>query len=201
MAKFGRSTGVHDSKVEMSPGDQIQPDLSPKEKLIWSDFPRSSLRHALSSLPSALFGIPFFGIAVFWTYLASEPLRKGLDFESNVSNLIFPMFGIPFILIGAGLLLSPLWAAIKARYTVYAVTDQRLIIKQTFPTSRLRSWEINHINSLTRSGPAKGPGDLFFAEDISFDSENGRTVKKVGFLGIDFPKKLEDEIRKLHNII
>lgn len=196
---FNGSTGLQDSRNKMSPRDQIRPDLSPEEKLVWSDNPKSSLRHALRSLPIALFGIFFFGFAMFWTYLASEPLRNGFDLETNVSGLIFAMFGIPFILIGAGLLLSPLWAAIKARHTVYAVTDQRLIIKQTFPVSRLRSWEINKINSLTRAGAAEGPGDILFAEDISFNGEDGKTFEKVGFIGINDPKTLEDEIRRIQH--
>ena len=200
MAMFGRSTRGNDSRIKMPTRDQIQSDLSPREKLIWSDNPISSFRHALGALPSALFGVPFFGFAVFWTYTASEPLRKSSNFEADGFSLFFPMFGIPFLLVGAGMLLSPLWAAIKARHMIYAVTDQRLIIKQTFPTYKLQSWKIGHIKSLTRLGPARGPGDLMFAEVVSYDGENGKTTKQIGFLGISDPKKLEDKIRKLQNV-
>lgn len=199
MIEFGRLRRGAESKIKKSPREFIQSDLSPRERLIWADIPISPMRHAQNSFSKVLFGVPFFGFAVFWTYGASESLRDGTNVVTDWGSLLFPLFGVPFLLIGAGMLLSPFWAALEARWMIYAVTDQRLIIKQTFPMRRLRSWEISQVKSLTRLGPAEGPGDLMFAEVVRSDSENGDTTEQIGFLGIDNPKKLEDEIRKLRS--
>ncbi len=44
------------------------------------------------------------------------------------SWLFFPLFGVPFLLIGLGMLAAPLWAYLRTRGTVYAVTEGRAVI-------------------------------------------------------------------------
>lgn len=199
MADFGRYRRISDTKFEKTPRGLIQPDIGPSERLLWADKPLSRMRHAQSLMPKALLGVPFLGFALFWTYSASGLLRQGPFPPEDWIDLFFPMFGIPFILVGAGMLLSPVWAAVRARWMIYAVTNKRLIIKQTFPLNKVRSWQISQIDTLDRRGPAEGIGDLIFAEEVRVNHLRGESIKKIGFWGIEDPKRLEDEIRKLQS--
>jgi len=158
--------------------------------------PISISQHAQTVTSKALFGIPFFGFAVFWTWTASTPLREGVDTGITGFEYFFPMFGIPFLLVGLGLLLSPIWMALKARRTVYAITNHRLIIRQAFPKIIVKSWSLDQLGALSRTGPTEGPGSLFFAEEITHNS-NGTHTKQIGFIGIDQPKMLEEKIHEL----
>lgn len=196
MNEFGRNARISSRDTVLSPSQIISPELSRDEKLIWTDKPVSIRQHAQTVIFTMLFGIPFFGFAVFWTWGASAPLRDGVDTGITGFEYFFPMFGIPFLLVGLGLLLSPLWMALKARKTVYALTNHRLIIRQAFPKITIKSWSLDQLGALSRTGPAQGPGSLFFAEEITQNS-NGVHTKKIGFIGIDQPKMLEQKIREL----
>ena len=54
----------------------------------------------------------------------------GMDFPRDqmpfqLISICFPLFGLPFVLIGLGMLTAPHWAKRKALRTAYAVTDRR----------------------------------------------------------------------------
>jgi hypothetical protein len=68
-------------------------------------------------------GIPVTAFAIFWMALASQQTK-----QISGPGSFFPLFGIPFIVVGLGMLSSPLWRGRKALRTVYALTDQRAII-------------------------------------------------------------------------
>lgn len=92
------------------------------ERLLWSGTPAPDSA-ALGALPASLIGVPFTGFATFWMWSASSMTpRDGGPWS------FFPLFGIPFLLIGLGMLLAPLWAWLRARGTVNAVTAGRVLI-------------------------------------------------------------------------
>src|SRR5262245_17247606 len=87
------------------------------EKLLWSGKPDPIGYAYTKSWPTFLFGVVFFGFAVFWTYNVS-----------NQSGMSSALFGVPFLMIGAALLLSPLWNYFRGTAAVYALTDRRAIV-------------------------------------------------------------------------
>ncbi len=199
MNQFGRDGHLSRTIEILTPAQIIDSELGKEEKLVWADIPISVSHHAQLGVPKLLFGVPFFGFAVFWTWGASSPLREGTETGITGFEYFFPMFGIPFLLVGLGMLLSPVWMTIKARKTVYALTNHRLIIREGFPRIKIKSWSLDRIGPLTRTGPAEGPGNLLFAEEMVQNNSKHLHNQKVGFVGIDQPKRLEDEIRKLLN--
>ncbi len=192
---FGRNGNLDSQRANLTPRQQISGELSPSEKLIWVDRPASASHHAFSSIGSFLFGIPFFAFAVFWTWMASEPLRRGgIDGPPGFSYF-FPMFGIPFLLIGLAMLLTPLWSAFAAKHTIYALTNKRLIILTRYPVRNFQFWPLENLDDITRTGTADGPGNLYFAKKAHYNSKTRRTtLKAIGFIGIDQPLKLEQAI-------
>ena len=101
----------------------VDAEFGKGERIVWIGQPIRS-RLARSSLPIALFGVPFTAFAFFWIMTASG--MKGLGFPGPSG--FFVLFGIPFVLVGLGMLTSPLWMYLKAGRTVYAVTDRRALV-------------------------------------------------------------------------
>ena len=114
----------------MEPSDaqlRAQSELQSGESLYWTGT-ADPARAALSVLPAAIFGIPFAGFALFWmntAFHATNAFHKSSDNAFTKSFTVFPLFGLPFLLIGLGIVLAPLWAYLKGRSTVYAVTNRR----------------------------------------------------------------------------
>jgi len=197
--QFGRHGDISRDKAIRTPREIINAEINREEKLVWVDAPISLLKHAQTAVPTALFGIPFFGFAVFWTWQATAILRKAPHDNLDGLAYFFPLFGVPFLLVGLSMLLSPAWKALKGRKTLYAITDKRLIIREAFPKISVKSWSLKQLDNLTRVGSADGPGNVIFAEERYKDSDNDWRTNKIGFIGIDQPKKVEDKIRSLMN--
>ena len=171
---------------------EVNRQLDPGEGLLWSGVP-SPGRVALSALPSTAIGIPFTGFAAFWIAMAFTMTSKAKSSPGGPWNL-FPLFGLPFLLIGLGMLTAPLWAWLTAGRTLYAVTNKRaLIISSLFGTS-VKSYMYAEIRELQRVERAGGSGDLYFASrDVV--ARRGVTHQRIGFLGIPDVRGVEQLIR------
>ena len=142
-----------------------------------------------------LFGIPWTAFAIFWMAGASGFKLPDL---SNGPGL-FPLFGIPFVLIGFGILSSPYWMHRKARRTAYVITNQRaLILAGGFGRSMtVRSFEPHRLGDLRRVQNSDGSGDLIFERTWKSDNDGDGQSTDYGFLAVQDVKKVETLIRKL----
>jgi hypothetical protein len=103
----------------------IQKELTLGERVLWTGRPLGGLRFGNRNPFEALLGIFFFGFAVLWIYGASGAMKSG-----NPEGIFFPLFGIPFLLIGAYVAFGRYFLeAYVRKYVEYAVTDQRVIIR------------------------------------------------------------------------
>ena len=110
----------------------------------------------------------------------------------------FPLFGLPFLLVGLGIMLLPVWAWRGAKKTVYAISNERLII---IAPGSVSSFEPDEIDNLVRRERPDGSGDVIFRRDRMFARaarRGSRTrVRRDGFFGIPEVRRVEDEIRRL----
>ena len=173
--------------------DIVTPQLRSGETAVWVERPKPMAR-AKSKIFVFLFGIPFFGFAVFWTAMAGD-FSSGDDVLSNM----FPLFGIPFLVAGACMLLSPAWSYVEAKkWLYYAITDQRLMIIRIFPRRKIETWEPSDITRLERTSKSDGSGNVIFAEEIR-RGQDGTTTKPRGFYGVPDAKRVEEAILGLRN--
>ena len=126
-------------------------------------------------------GIPWTAFALFWMAGASGLLFGGFGGGNGPPGMgaffiCFPLFGIPFVLIGLGMLTSPFWAVRRAKRTCYALTDRRAILWEAgwFGRIEVRSYGPADLTRLRRVEYADGNGDLVFEEIITFDREFDR---------------------------
>ncbi len=91
--------------------------LNSDEKVLWSGKPvrKAFILPGLVSIP---FGLIFMGFAIFWMGTAASAGAPGE----------FYLFGLPFVLIGIGIVIGPfLFQLLRYRNTEYMITDKRII--------------------------------------------------------------------------
>lgn len=124
---------------------EIQRELGPGEKLLWSGQPRQGLRLNAADALAIPFCLIWCGFAVFW----ETSVIKGH------APLFLKLWGVPFVLIGLYLVFGRFFldARMRAR-TFYAVTNNRLIIVTHDFSRRVRSlpWQSLPPATLTERG-------------------------------------------------
>jgi hypothetical protein len=188
----------------MNPGDaqlRAQSELQSGESLYWTGTadPR---RAALSALPASIFGIPFAGFALFWitqAYHATSAMSKSSNNAFTSGFKVFPLFGLPFLLIGLGVILAPLWAFLKGGNTVYAVTNQRVMIITGSSNRSVKSLTPADIVSVEHRERPDGSGDIAITTNAVIRGNNNFTSQvKVALCGIPNVKQVVQQVIQLH---
>lgn len=186
----------------MNPGDaqlRAQSELQSGESLYWTGTadPR---RAAITALPAALFGIPFAGFALFWINSALHA-SNGLARSSNSfakSFSVFPLFGVPFLLVGLGIVLAPLWVYLKGRNTVYAVTNQRVLVISGTSTRAVKSLTPADIVAVDHRERPDGSGDVLIRTNSQMRTNNSVSQITVGLYGVSNVKEVARQVTNLH---
>ncbi|MBC8103479.1 MAG: hypothetical protein H7Z41_12950 [Cytophagales bacterium] len=184
---------------------RIGSEIDPGERVLRVGAPDPAKR-AASGIPLLLFGIPFTLFAVFWTTTAGRftalfsGVVRSADNGPGTSSgpgavfaapfLLFPLFGLIFVVIGINLLLAPLWAYLRAQRTVYAITDRRAITVEANALGggrAVRSYGPGEIAKMERRESAQGVGDLIFSRERYSTYHNGQhrsRTRENGFFAI-----------------
>ena len=135
-------------------GEAFQGRLLNGERVVWEGQPAGGF--LLTSRDAFLIPFSLFwcGFAVFWEWTAMHASRAAPE---------FPLFGIPFILIGFYFVIGRFFVDAWARAnTVYAVTSQRILILRNGPFSRFTALAINRLPELSLDERADGRGTIRF---------------------------------------
>jgi hypothetical protein len=188
----------------MNPGDaqlRAQSELQSGETLYWTGTADPG-RAALTALPASIFGIPFAGFALFWisqAYHATSAMSKSSQNAFTKGFNLFPLFGVPFLLIGLGVILAPLWAFLKGRSTVYAVTNQRVIVITGEGNRSVKSYTPADIVSVEHRERPDGSGDILIVTNaITRANNNLVSPVKVALCGIPNVKQVAQQVLTLH---
>jgi hypothetical protein len=183
---------------------RIHSELQANERLVWAGQPRPG-RFMRSTIPLVLFGIPWTAFAIFWIAAASGIMFGGFGGGPDGFGGLFacfPLFGIPFVLVGVGMLTSPFWMYRRAQRTCYALTDQRAIVWAAgwFGGIEVRSFNPAALGRMTRRDHADGSGDLIFEEVVSMTRNSDGYMQSYrterGFLGIENVREVENLVRR-----
>jgi hypothetical protein len=175
---------------------QVEMELQSGERIAWMDQPIPG-RMARGSLGLVIFGIPWTAFAVFWMVMAAKGVSNT---KGGAITWLFPLFGLPFVLIGIGMLSSPYWARRRAQRMAYVITDRRAIIFQGGwrGSVNVRSFEPSTLKGdLQRKQHADGSGDLIFAQELRRGSKGRQYTANIGFLAVRDVKAVEEMVRTL----
>jgi hypothetical protein len=141
----------------------LQQTLRSGESILWQGKPER-LTYIVRRWPQSCFGVFFLGFAIFWTVTAFMGTRGAPDEGMGVMfKYFFPLFGVPFILVGAGTTFGHyLVAAAEWPNVEYALTNQRVLIR-TGRTPTVTATELGSLASVTASGT--GVGAVAFAPE------------------------------------
>lgn len=130
---------------------ELRTELATGEQLLWSGRPRQGVFLRLSDALVIPFSLAWAGFAVFWTVMASS------------SGGAFGLFGIPFVIVGAYIVVGRFFADAAARArTIYAVTDRRLLVVRTGARRRVQSVDLANLGSLELKEQAGGRATIVF---------------------------------------
>ncbi|MGF1490107.1 MAG: hypothetical protein ACFBSE_23715 [Prochloraceae cyanobacterium] len=138
-----------------------------------------------SSIVTVIFAIPWTSFAIFWMWGAS------------LGSSLFSLFGLPFVLIGIAMLLSPIWSWWTAKKTVYLVTESRAILFERGLSTTIRSYAPEQLNDLYRKEKGNGIGDVVIEVKRWKDSDRDIRSKEIGFLGVRNPQEVERRLKQL----
>jgi hypothetical protein len=187
----------------MNPGDaqlRAQSELQSGESLSWTGTADPG-RAALSALPAAIFGIPFAGFALFWmntAFHATNSMHKSSNNAFTKSFTVFPLFGLPFLLIGLGIVLAPLWAYLKGRSTVYAVTNQRVMVITGGNSRSVKSYTPADILGVEHIERPDGSGDIVILTNAITRTNNMTSQVRVTLCGVPNVKQIAQQVLALH---
>ncbi|MEW6712670.1 MAG: hypothetical protein AB1403_22825 [Candidatus Riflebacteria bacterium] len=173
---------------------KLSKELVSDEQIEWKGMPIPRLLKA-ETLAIFLFAIPWTAFSIFWICGAAgfkiPDFSKGFD-----PFMLFPLFGLPFLLIGLAMLASPIFSYLADRKTLYAVTDRRVIIITGGRSYEIKSFLPEKISELTRRERAAA-GDLIFAQRISKDSDDRDQTVEIGFFNISDIQGAKEAMQKL----
>jgi hypothetical protein len=200
MAKIVLTTFLENQEDPMNPGDVqlcAQSELQGGESLVWSGAADPS-RSAMSALPVALFGIPFAAVAFSMMSNAYRGTHNLANHHTTLaSGFSVPLFGLPFLLIGVGITLSPLWVYLKGRSSVYAVTNRRVMLITGTSSRSVKSITPTDIAGVNYRERPDGRGDVLIRTNSVMRTNNGATQITVGLYGVPNVKEVAGLVMKL----
>lgn len=145
-------------------------------------------------LPPVFFGIPWTAFSIYFVAALSGFKMPDL---TRVSAL-FPLLGMPFVLVGFCLLSAPYWAS-KITDSVYAITNTRALIVRSFLFQRvsIRSFPPAELKATRCVEKPDGSGDLILESRVFADAQGAGMTTGVGFFGIPQVRAVEQMVKLL----
>jgi hypothetical protein len=179
---------IGNNNIPQTLEEMARRELESGESIAWMGMPKPRF-FTKSTLGIFLFAIPWTAFSLFWVAGAAE--FKIPDFAST--DIIFPLFGLPFVLIGVSMLLTPITHYRHTLKTLYMITDRRVVIFEGGSSTTIRSYEAEKLGTITRKERNNGYGDLVFAKEFS----QKNLINDIGFINIEDARNVEQKIKQM----
>lgn len=168
---------------------QIEDQLGEEEILVWTGQPYPD------RMAARVRGEFYF--ALFWITLML--VWRTVAFGTSLPSLGEVFFSLPFYLFGIWLFTSPWLEKKRAALTMYAITDQRVIIYFGGSSPVLHSF--SRPGEITRRDLDMGRGDLIFTPDLT-PQERGVScdLYKPGLYGVADVDEVEKLLSEFHQL-
>lgn len=184
-------------KIPTQLRQKIDQELTSQESIRWIGQPQPKVSSLIgSSLILFLFAIPWTAFSIFWMYGALgfkiPDLREGFQ-----PQYLFALFGVPFVLVGLGMLASPFWIWRAAFEKVYIITNKRAIAFEGGRITTIRSYTPEQLANVYRRENNDGTGDVVITVRSWRDSDGDERKEDLGFISIPNPKEVETLLKEL----
>lgn len=175
--------------------ERLRAELKPGEAITWVGQPNPD-RYMKYGLGRWIFFIPWTVFSLYWIAAASG--FRVPEFDSPMS--LFPLFGLPFLLIGIGGLTAPLRARGRARSIVYAITNQRAITIEGAKVIVVKSYLASEIAGVERTEYQDGSGHLILRTEQHRDTDGDHQTRQHGFFAVDDVRRVEGLVANLARV-
>lgn len=142
------------------PEQVFKDELLPNESVLWAGQPSTKVVFTRGDIFLIPFSLLWGGFAIFWEL---GVLGMAAHSQNGGPPEIFPLFGIPFVLMGLyfifGRFIYKNW---RKKRTYYAVTNQRVLIMTRGASTNVQAAFTNTIPSISKSIRTDGIGTLVF---------------------------------------
>ncbi|HEY7172287.1 MAG TPA: hypothetical protein VH417_15650 [Vicinamibacterales bacterium] len=143
---------------------RVQRELGANERLLWTGKPFAGLTFRTADVMLVPFSLMWGGFALFWEY---SVWRSG-------APLFFRLWGVPFVAVGLYLIAGRFVVDSRQRAaTIYAVTNERVLILSGLFQSSLVSLNLKTVGELSLSEHADGSGSISFGQSPLFNLMRG----------------------------
>jgi len=137
------------------------------EKLLWKGAPERGMKFGPRDLLTTFFGLFFFGFSLFWEFMA----------YNMGAPTFFMLFGIPFVLVGAYLVIGRFfWEAYARGRTTYVLTDLRALIKVDVFGRSQKAVTLRELEEVAIEENRDGTGTIVFGRDVTKGSGDNSTT-------------------------
>lgn len=151
-------------------------ELQTGERVLWQGRPLP--RVLVKGFGIYLFAIPWTAFSLFWMTMAAGGAVASWDSIGPLA-LAFPLFGLPFVAIGVGMLSVPFLPLFVRDRVAFAITDRRLLRFVLLKRLRTQSYAGNRIGSFDRTERPDGSGSLSIVIGSHIDGDGDRRVDKL----------------------
>src|SRR5690242_4285178 len=112
------------------------------ERILWSGRPKEGITFSRSDLLAVPFSLMWGGFAIYWNF----GVWTSFPTTGTADDWLFKLWGLPFLAVGLYLIAGRFFydAWVRA-HSYYAVTNERVLILRTSPTSKLTSRDIQSL--------------------------------------------------------
>ena len=174
----------------------LQPFLEKEEKILWIGLPKQGILFSWVDIFLIPFSILWGGFSFFWEWMALQGLMEG----EEAFAFIFPIVGIPFVMVGLQLMIGRFFSDKRRRKnTIYALTNQRVLFKYK---EELSYYKLEDLRDIRVSEKKDGSGSVFFVDTYStqpiFENTTWPSRKKqlVSFDQIQGVQEVHEQILK-----
>ncbi len=152
----------------------LRRELRRSERVLWQG--EQIARISPKGFAMYFFAIPWTAFALFWTAMASVGASE-MDDGAGLLAWAFPLFGLPFILIGLGMLSVPFLPLFQKGKVLYAVTNERVLKLTLRRRLDVKSVPARRIGPIERSERRDGSGSLKLTVNVRTDSDGGKQTE------------------------
>jgi len=173
------------------------------ETIVWVARPDVNIAF-LTSFAIWLFAIPWTVFSLFWTSVNVTALLEtytGLNVGASrgapsLATWVFALWGVPFILVGFGMLLVPALVLRQGARTLYILTNRRLCILKGARNVEIVSVGPQEFVSLSRKEKPDGRGTLILHQGFKRDSDGDGDLLEIKIeLGVI------NEVRRVEQLV
>ncbi len=161
---------------------------------MWSAKPR--VRASLAAFGIWAFAIPWTAFSLFWEAMSLAGWLSGKPpvGVQVVFAIIFPIFGIPFVLVGVAMLAAPFYAIRAQAQALMALTNRRILLITGARRRKVRSVLLQQMGPMTRHEGADGYGSLEIQTHTRTDSDGDKVTESLKLDGVPGVAQLEQQI-------